>query len=117
MNWQKFAITVVAFTLSTSVPAFAQGGGAAGTSGAGTAPSGSAQTPTATQPSEAPFQNSIGHGTAPNANQTNSQVTTGQAAIEPRANAGVGHAPNGLPIGSTGSGPGSPEQPINSGSR
>ena len=29
----------------------------------------------------------------------------------------VGTAPNGLPIGTTGSGPGSPEQPINSGSR
>jgi hypothetical protein len=29
----------------------------------------------------------------------------------------VGHAPNGLPIGSAGSGPGSPEQPIDSGSR
>jgi hypothetical protein len=30
------------------------------------------------------------------------------------ATVAVGHAPNGLPIGSTGSGPGSPEQPIDS---
>ena len=29
----------------------------------------------------------------------------------------LGRAPNGLPIGTTGSGPGSPEQPIDSGSR
>jgi hypothetical protein len=30
---------------------------------------------------------------------------------------GAGHAANGLPIGTRGSGPGSPEQPIDSGSR
>jgi len=36
-------------------------------------------------------------------------------AAQAARNAGVGTAPNGLPIGSSGSGLGSPEQPVGSG--
>ena len=51
----------------------------------------------------------------------NGSNTAPQAAAAPSAvsapGVGVGHAANGLPIGTTGSGLGSPEQPIGSGSR
>jgi hypothetical protein len=49
-------------------------------------------------------------------NQSNNPNAPGTGGVDtPRR--GVGTAPNGLPIGSSGSGPGSPEQPIDSGSR
>ncbi len=61
---------------------------------------------------------------APNNNaqtSSNSTVATEQNATTGTSNAPenvhVGHAANGLPIGSRGSGPGSPEQPIDSGTR
>lgn len=48
--------------------------------------------------------------------QTHSKAQPGSAAaVQAQRNAGAGTAPNGLPIGASGSGPGSPEQPLNSG--
>lgn len=47
---------------------------------------------------------------------TEQSATTGAASMTPET-VRVGHAPNGLPIRSRGSGPGSPEQPIDSGTR
>jgi hypothetical protein len=55
-------------------------------------------------------------GSTPNINQNAGQTTVGSTQTT-SPTIGVGHAPNGLPIGSPGSGPGSPEQPIDSGSR
>ena len=55
--------------------------------------------------------------TPSNSNVASEQnATTGATGTAPE-NVRVGHAPNGLPIGSRGSGPGSPEQPIDSGTR
>jgi 8-oxo-dGTP diphosphatase len=78
-----------------------------------------AQSPTTSAPPGSPTaaqaQRNAG---AANGNQDNSQTTTGQASTPSSPSAGaVGHAANGKPIGSTGSGPGSPEMPIDSGSR
>lgn len=66
------------------------------------------QTPT--QSTVASEQNSAVTGM-----NTKATPTRGGAVSAPGV--GVGHSANGLPIGSPGSGPGSPEQPIDSGSR
>src|SRR6516225_4468861 len=65
-------------------------------------------------------QPGTGQRSAPNTNtQTTGQSITGLPPSNPteaqaQRNRGAGTAPNGQPIGSSGSGLGSPEQPINS---
>jgi hypothetical protein len=56
-------------------------------------------------------------GTSPPTNQNAGQTVGSQTTGSTQGAVAVGHAPNGLPIGSAGSGPGSPEHPIDSGSR
>ena len=63
--------------------------------------------------SGAPSSTTIGGA---DAGQGSGTTPDSYAAYSARARK-VGTAPNGLPIGTAGSGPGSPEQPINSGSR
>jgi hypothetical protein len=120
----------------------ASGGAAAGASGSGTSASTSAGSATGgTQGTVGPSagsgtQATVGaaptggtEDTAPmirvptntsvnavqNGAQTRSKAPPGSpTAIQAQRNAGVGTAPNGLPIGSRGSGLGSPEQPVNS---
>jgi hypothetical protein len=77
-------------------------------------------TPNSTPPNNAPQDNTApgDNAQAPsNSNVASEQnATTGATSTAPE-NVHVGHAANGLPIGSRGSGPGSPEQPIDSGTR
>lgn len=84
-------------------------GGLKGT--VGTAPSGGIEDPTTTVGAT-----STAPDTDQGAQHTHSKARPGSAAaLQAQRNAGAGTAPNGLPIGVSGSGPGSPEQPINSG--
>jgi hypothetical protein len=54
----------------------------------------------------------VGNGTNPSSAPAGSPT-----AHQAQRNAGAGTAPNGVPIGNTGSGIGSPEHPVDSGSR
>jgi len=93
--------------------------GAVGTSGGATANTG-VQSPTATQPSDDPFKDPLGQGVRPAASNPNPNSTQTQTSAPPgsptaaqaKRNSGAAHSADGLPIGTTGSGPGSPEQPI-----
>ena len=90
------------------------GAGSAGTSTGGTGQS------TGTTTGGLAEQPGAGQRSAPNTNtQTTGQSITGLPPSNPteaqaQRNRGAGTAPNGQPIGSSGSGLGSPEQPINS---
>jgi hypothetical protein len=81
-------------------------------SGMTTQPATTATTPTLSRPTGAA-------GTRNNNAEAmrNGTYTTLQAGAVSAPGVGVGHAANGLPIGAPGSGLGSPEQPIGSGSR
>jgi hypothetical protein len=96
--------------------------GAVGTSSGATANS-EMQSPTATHPSDNPFKDPLGQGARPtksntsqnnqNSTQTETSAPPGSSTAEQaKRNTGAGRSANGLPIGTTGSGPGSPEQPI-----
>jgi hypothetical protein len=116
----KIVFMIVAFLASTSLPVFAGGGGSSGGSGSSVAgqTAGASQRVGATQPSISPPQDPVDQGVPPAApaNGTlNNEQTIGQAGSG--VHQGVGTSANGLPIGTTGSGPGSPEQPIDSGTR
>jgi hypothetical protein len=132
MTSAKLAILTIAFLASASLPATAQGSGggggsgsggtgggasAGGSSGAGTGGTTRAsstdssaritnpQTPT--EKAVATEQNSAVKGT------NTKEASPGSGAVS-APGVGVGHAANGLPIGSPGSGLGSPEQPAGS---
>ena len=123
-------------------PAFAAGGGSgsgasagAGSSSAGASTGGTAQgagtttggvaeqpgTGQGTAPDTSTQQTVTGQGSTSNTQTTGqSQSITGLPPTNPteaqaRRNQGAGTAPNGQPLGSPGSGLGSPEQPLNSG--
>jgi len=118
----KLSICVSFLLAGLSSAALAQGGGGAGSgAGAGAAgasagsPAGAGGTsqsaPSPAGPSQ--FSDPLNRrGT----NAADFSATTGSGSAN-QPGRGVGTAPNGLPIGATGSGPGSPEQPINSGTR
>ncbi len=132
---RKRFLTLLAAALLASVgPAFAAGGGG-GSSGAGSGASagagpgsagastgGTAQSAGTTTGGTAE-QPGTGQGTAPNTNtETRGQSITGLPPSSPtetqaKRNQGAGTAANGQPVGSPGSGLGSPEQPLNSGGR
>jgi hypothetical protein len=118
MTSKKFVLLIAALLAGSSLPALAQGGGGGGAGGAasnganGNGASGSRVT--ATQPNDSIFQNPIDRGVAP---ATSAYNNAGQTVDSAPSVSAVGHAANGKPIGSSGSGPGSPEQPIDSGSR
>jgi predicted lipid-binding transport protein (Tim44 family) len=121
MTSKKFVLLIAALLTGSSLPALAQsrgGSGAGGAAGASAANGASGANPgaAATQPSNAAFQNPIGQGAAP-ATSANNNQNAGQTVGSIPAAGAVGHAANGKPIGNSGSGPGSPEQPIDSGSR
>jgi len=109
---------VLAALVVFSAPAFAQGagsgaGGAAASSGTGTG--GSAATSGGTNQ---PTANSQTQGTAgANTPNPSSAPAGSPTALQAQRNAGAGTAPNGLPIGTSGSGIGSPEHPVDSGTR
>ena len=120
MTSKKFVLLIAALLAGSSLPALAQdggGGGAGGAAGASAANGVSGAIPgtAATQPSNAAFQNPIGQGVAPAISANNNQNVEQTVGMAPSG--AVGHAANGKPIGNSGSGPGSPEQPIDSGSR
>jgi len=117
MATKKLSLLLVGLLTCVSQPAFTQGGGAgSGGAGSGGASSGAATpgtgrtggqvgAPTATsgQKSVPPAASTDNRGTDINAPSATGQgVSPGDV---------VGTAPNGRPIGSVGSGPGSPEQP------
>jgi hypothetical protein len=116
---------IMAALLTASTPVLAQsgsggaassgsGGTAAGTSGLNTSATPSAQNPQNLQNSQAAANNVA----AKKAVTGDTTVPTNAAPGAVSApGVGVGHAADGLPIGSSGSGPGSPERPIDSGSR
>jgi hypothetical protein len=132
MASKKLALLVAAIVGGTSLPELAQGGGAggAGTGGnAGSATSSGAGTGTATGVTTGyttgytsgyttGYTNSTGTSSMTGTG-TSSMTGTGTnpSAAQANQNAGFGHTSSGLPVGSPGSGPGSPETPINSGSR
>jgi hypothetical protein len=132
MQSYKFAVVLIASISGTTMPAFAQGagGGAAGGAGTGSASTGTTGTAGTSATSSPASSNGSQTGTqndpnnpAPQSKTTNTVAGEQKAALtgantvaQPGAvsapGVGVGHAANGLPIGSPGSGPGSPEQPI-----
>jgi hypothetical protein len=132
MQLSRFAVIFIASIVSASPPAMAQGagGGSGGAAGAGSAGTGAATTAgTGSAPSASSngsqdeTQNDPNNRPAPQSS-TAKTVADEQKAARSGANTvaqpgavsapgvGVGHAANGLPIGSPGSGPGSPEQPL-----
>ena len=117
MTSNKFVLLIAALLAGSSLPALAQSGGGSGAGGASAANGASGAIPgtAATQPSNAAFQNPIGQGVAPAISANNNQNVEQTVGMAPSG--AVGHAANGKPIGNSGSGPGSPEQPIDSGSR
>ena len=117
------AILIAALAL-TPLTSFAQGGGAGGAAGggaAGGASSGGAASGIGPAAGTTPSSNGDvgGQPATSNAKRDATTVivtdpsTSGDAAATARAH-GVGTASNGRPIGSPGSGPGSPEQPHDS---
>jgi hypothetical protein len=132
MQVYKFAVVLIASITGTSLPAMAQGagGGAGGGAGSGAASAGSTGTAGANTTSSSANSSGSQTGTQNDPNNPTPQSKTAntvageqKAAVsgtntvaQPGAvsapGVGVGHAANGLPIGSPGSGPGSPEQPI-----
>jgi hypothetical protein len=79
---------------------------------------------TSTQPPQSPARTAPQSSTAGAvaaqqraATQGTNTAASNSAGVVGAPGVGVGHSANGRPIGTTGSGPGSPEQPINSGSR
>jgi hypothetical protein len=127
MQVYKFAVVLIASITGASLPAMAQGAG--GGAGSGSASAGSTGTtgasisgPANSSGSQTGTQNNPNNPT-PQSKTTNT-VAGEQKAVVSGANTvaqpgaisapgvGVGHAANGLPIGSPGSGLGSPEQPI-----
>ena len=133
MQLSRFAAIFIASIVSASPPAMAQGagggsGGAAGagsaggtgaatTAGTGSAPSASSngsQNETQNDPNNRPApQSSTAKTVADEQKAARSGANTvAQPGAVSAPGVGVGHAANGLPIGSPGSGPGSPEQPL-----
>jgi hypothetical protein len=138
MASRKFGLLVVALLACAALPALAQGGrggggaggaggAAGGSSGAGGAgggrsgvsngtatSSGTFSSPVATPRSQT-FANPLGQGVRPATSTTGSNPSPAARSSGPTsgnsAGGGVGTAPNGLPIGSPGSGKGSPENP------
>jgi hypothetical protein len=113
----------VALFVTASVPALAQssgggsGAGAAGGSGSASGSAGSAGSGTSTAPSANTAGAGASPGTTSGSNQNNSPNPNNAAGTSPAQasrNSGVGTAPNGQPVGSPGSGLGSPEHPIDS---
>ena len=117
MASRKLIFLIVAFVTSTSLPVFAQGAGA---SGAGSGAAAGASSGAVTGAGTGPAATTGTVGTTTDGPHTNNQApTTAAPAGSPTAaqadrNAGVGTAPNGVPIGSPGSGVGSPEHPVGS---
>jgi hypothetical protein len=128
MSSRMFALLVAGCIVGASVPAWSQGGGGSGSggaagssSGSGTA-EGSPPTGTSSGPTTSNTQNDAGATRAegnPSVSHVNSNTNADQSDAQtstqrPQAqrNAGAGTAPNGKPIGTTGSGLGSPEDPI-----
>jgi hypothetical protein len=112
----KTLVIATALSIGLSCPAFAQSAGAGGTgqsaAGAGGVGQSAAGAGGAGQTTGSTAPGFFGRGFG----QSSSSGVPGTGGVDtPRR--GVGTAPNGLPIGSIGSGLGSPEQPINSGSR
>jgi hypothetical protein len=137
---KRFLTLLTAALLASVGPAFAAGGGGGGggaggggsagsgaSAGAGPGSAGASTGGTAqgagTTTGGTAEQPGTGQGAAPDTNtQTTGQSITGLPPSSPtetqaKRNQGAGTAPNGQPIGSPGSGQGSPEQPLNSGAR
>ncbi len=135
-------VLTVAFLVSASLPALAQGGGGggagggsgggAGGAGGGAAGGNAASSGTgstsagAASSSGGTLQNSTTQGSNSQGGPQSSSVATkpnstfapgGSPAPLLQSRAGVGTAPNGVPIGNPGSGVGSPENPVDSGAR
>ena len=132
----KLASLIVALVTAAALPALAQGGGggagggaggaasgAGGGSSAGSAASGAGGAAVGGSTSGAANSGSANGGTANGGTTGNSKINSqtptpaaapagSRTAAQANRNAGAGTAPNGLPIGSPGSGVGSPEHPI-----
>jgi hypothetical protein len=117
----SFAMAVALLLAATNLAAAQGGGGGAGGAGAGAGGTGqtgagaggTGQSSVGTRAGPSQFSDPLNRGRQDT--QSDFNTTSGSGSPnQPRP--GVGTAPNGLPIGSTGSGPGSPEQPHNSGS-
>jgi hypothetical protein len=130
MRSYKFAVVLIASITGATLPAFAQGagGGAAGGAGTGSASTGTTSTAGANTSSPNSSESQTGTQKDPNnpspqsktantvAGEQKAAVSGANTVAQPGAvsapGVGVGHAANGLPIGSPGSGLGSPEQPV-----
>jgi hypothetical protein len=114
---------IMAALMAASTPVLAQSGagGAAANSGSGGAAVGTSGLNTGATPTTQNLQNpeAVANNAATNKAVTGVTTAPADAALGAVSapGVGVGHAADGLPIGSSGSGPGSPERPIDSGSR
>jgi hypothetical protein len=137
MNMVSRKLVLLTFAImALTTPALAQGGGGGGAGGAGGGSSGAASGDAGTGGSAGVSNSQSGNNTEDNNNRTKTrtpatnteQIVAGEkdAAVHGTKTAptagvsggvsapgvGVGHTANGLPIGSPGSGLGSPEQPV-----
>ncbi len=127
MTLRKTSLLVAAI-VALSTPVLAQGaGGGAGGGSAASSSSSSAGTGTNTgtaattggtqQPANAPGTTGTNQAEISNRPNHSSAPAGSPTALQAQRNAGAGTAPNGLPIGAPGSGVGSPEHPVDSGTR
>jgi hypothetical protein len=123
----KIAFVLIASLAASTFPALSQGSGGgagSGAAGAGSASTGSGSgAGTGTANSSGPQNGTQDAPTGPQSATAKTVASEQKAAVngtnttsQPGAvgapGVGVGHAANGLPIGSPGSGLGSPEQPV-----
>lgn len=125
----KLVLLLAGLLVCPSLPALARGGGGGGAAGTGAATalgspgSYGGGSPIPTQSGTTNTQNVRGTSTStekspPAQLGISTQPAAATLATQPAAAAlvkGIGTAPNGAPIGTPGSGPGSPEQPYDSG--
>jgi len=115
MATKKLSLLLVALLTCVSQPALTQGGGpgSAGTSSGGASSGTAGRTGAQTgAPAATSGQKSVPPASSPNDRGTKASKNAPSADVqEVSPSRGAGTAPNGRPIGSPGSGPGSPEQP------
>jgi hypothetical protein len=118
MTSRKTLLLIVAIVV-LATPAVAQGAGGSGGSGAGGSASSSGNGTGATTGNAAATggtQQPAGQaGSVADRPNPSSAPAGSPTALQAQRNAGAGTAPNGVPIGNSGSGIGSPEHPVDSG--
>jgi hypothetical protein len=114
MTSKKVALLVVALISCTSLSALAQGNGGGAASGvAGSGTGGTNQTPAVSQ-SQANTNKIVADEQSAAVKGTKTAPASVDSGVVSAPGVGVGHAANGQPIGTPGSGLGSPEDSVGS---